>query len=158
MSAPETAAAPAPVEEVKPTEAPAATEPTPAATDKSKSFSELPAGTRTTYDKQGLLRKNTLVKLQQNRRQLHHYDLSAPRHTEATRAARKLRKHSKGKDHAEPRAPKEATDPAEPSQAPAAAPEPPAPAAAKPAQAKPAKKKDPKAPKPDPTQPLPGQQ
>ena len=30
MSAPETAAAPAPVEEVKPTEAPAATEPTPA--------------------------------------------------------------------------------------------------------------------------------
>ncbi|MGI4832188.1 MAG: hypothetical protein ACRYFK_01880 [Janthinobacterium lividum] len=93
---------------------------TPNAADKSKSYSELPAGTRATYDKAGLLKKSPLVRLQQNRNQLHHYDLRAPRHTAATRDERHLRKHSKnpGKRGAEPKAAAEPTQSAEPAPTP----------------------------------------
>ena len=112
---------------------------TPASVSSSKAYSELPAGTRATYDKQGLLKKSMLVRLQQNKRQLHHYDLSAPPHTAATRDERKMRKHSKnpGKKGTEPKAPAE---PAEPQPAPdPTQPEPtPAATAAKPARTNPA--------------------
>jgi len=93
-------------------DAPGATA-TPAAVSNSKAYSELPAGTRATYDKQGLLKKSMLVRLQQNKRQLHHYDLGAPPHTAATRDERKMRKHSKnpGPKGAEPEAPAATTEP-----------------------------------------------
>ncbi|NML66971.1 hypothetical protein HHL22_17330 [Hymenobacter sp. RP-2-7] len=104
------------------------TSPVPTSVSNSKAYSELPAGTRATYDKQGLLKKSPLVRLQQNSNKLHHYDLSAPPHTAATRDERKMRKHSKnpGKRGAEPRAPAEpaepapAPDPTQPAPAPAA--------------------------------------
>lgn len=86
----------------------------PAATDKTKSYSELPAGTRATYDKQGLLKKSPLVRMQQNKRKLHHYDLSAPKHTAATRDERRMRKHpkgGKGKAAPEPKGPREPAGP-----------------------------------------------
>ena len=89
----------------------------PAAADKTKSYSELPAGTRATYDKQGLLKKSPLVRMQQNKRKLHHYDLSAPKHTVATRDERRMRKHpkgGKGKAAPEPKAPREPREPAGP--------------------------------------------
>ena len=89
----------------------------PAAADKTKSYSELPAGTRATYDKQGLLKKSPLVRMQQNKRKLHHYDLSAPKHTAATRDERRMRKHpkgGKGKAAPEPKEPREPREPAGP--------------------------------------------
>lgn len=93
---------------------------TPTNVSNSKAYSELPAGTRATYDKHLLLKKSLLVRLQQNRNKLHHYDLSAPKHTDATRDERKMRKHSKtsGKRGAEPKAPAEPVPAAEPAPTP----------------------------------------
>jgi hypothetical protein len=108
---------------------------TPTNVSNSKAYSELPAGTRATYDKHLLLKKSLLVRLQQNRNKLHHYDLSAPKHTDATRDERKMRKHSKtsGKRGAEPKAPAEPVPAAEPAPAPDPT-QPTAPAAAAPSQ------------------------
>lgn len=133
--------------------------------DKTKSYKDLPASIRNTYDKKLLLRRSKLQRLQYSRRALHHYDLRAPKHTDATRDARHLRTHPKNsKNKAEPREPKEPrapteptpapdpTQPAEPAPAPTQKqPKPAAPKATKAGQD--AKKKQPKEPKPDPTQP-----
>ena len=125
----------------------------PKATDDTKSYKDLPDNIRNTYDKKLLLKRSKLQRMQYSRRALHHYDLSAPKHTDATRDARHLRKHPKGsKKKGEPREEKELRQPAEPTPAPD--PTQPTPAkSAKPKQPSAPKQKQPKAPKPDPTQP-----
>lgn len=117
------------------------------AADNTKSYKDLPDNIRNTYDKKLLLRRSKLQRLQYSRRALHHYDLRAPKHTDATRDARHLRKHPKGSKKGEPKEDKEPRQSAEPT---------PAPDPTQPAPAKSTKQKQPKAPKPDPTQPANG--
>jgi len=119
----------------------------PKAADDTKSYKDLPDNIRNTYDKKLLLRRSKLQRLQYSRRALHHYDLSAPKHTDATRDARRLRKHPRGSKKGEPKEEKEPRQSAEPT---------PAPDPTQPAPAKSTKQKQPKAPKPDPTQPANG--
>lgn len=124
----------------------------PAAADEKKkpmSYSDLPAGTRVKYDKQGLVKKGTLERLDINRRQLHHYRLRPDKPREASRENRQLRKkghknHGKDKAADEPRG----KAPADPDADPAADPTPPPAPKAKAPQVP--------VPKPDPTQPAPG--
>lgn len=167
-------ASPAPA---APADAPA----TPVDKPKTVSYNELPAGTKLTYDKHGLLKRDKLTRVAISRRQLHHYDTRPEKPREASRENRRLRKRGHTDSHrASP--PQEAPNRPAPDEgmgprverAPAPQPDPTQPAA-KPAKAeKPAKEKaeklakekteKPKAdkkakkapvPKPDPTQPQP---
>jgi hypothetical protein len=127
-----------------------ATDPNAAGASKDKAdnkltYNELPEGTRVKYDKQLLLKKPKL-----KRRQYHHYDTGPLPHREASRENRRLRKHSKGKDH--PRDAKDDKTPLGPPADNSPAEEPtPAPAAKAPkekeAKVKEPKVKEPKAPK-----------
>ncbi|AMR28183.1 hypothetical protein A0257_14540 [Hymenobacter psoromatis] len=124
---------------------------------KTMSYSDLPEGTKLKYDKQGLVKKSTLNRLQDNRRKLHHYDNRPLTPREASRENRKLRKkghHNHGKDAKDPAPTRTKDQPAEPT------PDPPPPAdptlaPAPKAKQKQAKDKKVPIPKPDPTQPAP---
>jgi len=109
---------------------------------KTMSYSDLPEGTKLKYDKQGLVKKGTLDRLEDNRRKLHHYDTRPLTPREASRENRKLRKkghqdHKGAKDPAPTRdkeQPAEAPPPPPPAPAPAPPPPPPAPRSGKPLQ------------------------
>ncbi|TFZ63993.1 hypothetical protein E4631_20420 [Hymenobacter sp. UV11] len=124
---------------------------------KTMSYSDLPEGTKLKYDKQGLVKKSTLNRLEDNRRQLHHYDTRPLTPREASRENRKLRKkghQNHGKDAKDP-APARTKDlPAAPAPDPTQPAEP-TPAPAPKAPEKKAKDKKAPLPKPDPTQPAP---
>ena len=144
---------------LKATEAAPATDGAGDATDdkkKTMSYSDLPEGTKLKYDKQGLVKKSTLERLEANRRQRHHYDTRPLTPREASRENRKLRKkgHRKpGKEARDPASARSREMPPEPAPDPTPPPTP-APASQP---AKEAAKKLKKAPvlKPDPTQPAP---
>jgi hypothetical protein len=131
-----------------------------AADEKKKpmSYSDLPEGTRLKYDKQGLVKKSTLNRLEDNRRKLHHYDTRPLTPREASRENRKLRKkgHQDHKYHDTPPKgkPRDKEQPTEPAPDPTQPAEPiraPAPKAKEPK----VKGKKARLPKPDPTQPAP---
>lgn len=125
---------------------------------KPMSYSDLPEGTKLKYDKQGLVKKSTLNRLEDNRRKLHRYDTRPLTPREASRENRKLRKkgHHDHQDH--DKAPKDQPrgkeQPAEPIPDPAQ-PAAPTPAPAPKVKEKKAKDKKAPIPKPDPTQPAP---
>lgn len=125
---------------------------------KTMSYSDLPEGTKLKYDKQGLVKKSTLNRLEDNRRKRHRYDTRPLTPREASRENRKLRKkgHHDHKDH--DKAPKDQPrgkeQPAEPIPDPTQPAEP-TPAPAPSVKEKKAKDKKALIPKPDPTQPAP---
>jgi len=59
---------------------------------KTMSYSELPDGTKVTYDKEGLLRRSIFERKEAKRRRLHQYDTRPLTPREASRESRKLRK------------------------------------------------------------------
>ena len=85
------------------------------ADDKNKAIADMLGNT---YDtKTGLLKRSKLQRMQYSSRALHHYALGAPPHTDATRDARHMRKHPKGKGKAsggKEAEPKETNDAADP--------------------------------------------
>ena len=128
--------------------APSATPVEAASQKKTLSYSELPEGTKLKYDEHLLIKEPKM-----EYRQRHHYDTAPLPHRAASRDARRMRKHPKGKDSSGPRreapttpAPDEGMSPPTPTRAPDPAPAPPAKA----------KSKKVPIPKPDPTQPATG--